>query len=207
MGKFRSNRDRISFLFVNDGSTDGTLEFLAAHCSDGMHIMNLKQNSGKAEAVRQGMLHIRNMPIYDGFEWIGFIDADIATPIAEVFDFILYNEMSGFHADAIWRCRMKRLGSTIRRSPLRHLCGRTFATIVGLYLKTGFYDSQCGAKLFKKEYIHDLFQAPFLSQWIFNIEIYMRMRGRRIIEYPVREWKDIHGGKMNVRKMLLPTLS
>src|SRR5438105_7450145 len=43
----------VSFLFVNDGSRDGTLPLLRAANFD---VLDLERNSGKAEAVRQGIV-------------------------------------------------------------------------------------------------------------------------------------------------------
>lgn len=200
--QFQCALEGLSFLFVNDGSTDGTLAFLEANYKEGMHILNLERNSGKAEAVRRGMLHVKSIPGYDRVEWIGFIDADLSTPISEVFNFLRFNEFSGYQADAIWGSRVKRLGSTIQRSPLRHLFGRAFATVVGLYFNTEFYDSQCGAKLFRKELVDSLFQKPFISRWIFDIEIYLRMKEHRIIECPLQVWQDVGDSKINIPKML-----
>lgn len=202
MEAFDHAPEQISFLFVNDGSTDGTLELLEASRKEGRYILDLDRNRGKAEAVRCGMLHIRNLPLPETVEWVGFIDADLATPVAEIINFTRYDDVFGFQADAIWGCRVKRMGSTIRRSPWRHLFGRAFATIVGLYLKTEFYDSQCGAKLFKKALIGDLFQRPFISRWIFDVEIYMRMKEHTIVEYPLQIWQDVGGSKINIPKML-----
>jgi glycosyltransferase involved in cell wall biosynthesis len=50
---------RVELLFVNDGSTDGTLrllEKLQHEDPSRFSVLNLARNSGKAEAVRQGIL-------------------------------------------------------------------------------------------------------------------------------------------------------
>lgn len=190
------------FLFVNDGSRDETLSFLRANQVEGMYILNLDRNRGKAEAVRRGMQHVKNLPIYEKCEWVGFLDADLSTPISEIQNFLRYNQAFGYNAHAIWGSRVKRLGSTIRRLPSRHLFGRAFATLTGFLLKASFYDSQCGAKIFKKEIIDELFREAFVSRWIFDIELYMRLKSYCIIEYPLNEWRDVQGGKVNIPKML-----
>ena len=51
----------VRFLFVNDGSSDGTLALLQALVAEFplvFRVLNLQQNVGKAEAVRLGMLHL-----------------------------------------------------------------------------------------------------------------------------------------------------
>ena len=60
------------------------------------------------------------------------------------------------------------------------------------------YDTQCGAKLFRREVVRKLFQDPFLSRWIFDVEIYCRLGHERILEYPVKEWRDVPGSKVNL---------
>ena len=65
----------IAFLFVNDGSTDDTLdviESLATSEPDRFSVLNLQRNGGKAEAVRQGILASLDAKT----DYIGFWDAD-----------------------------------------------------------------------------------------------------------------------------------
>ena len=70
--RFLADSPRCRLIFVNDGSRDGTLEVLhrlATACELGLvEIVDLPQNGGKAEAVRQGMLHAWQR----GAELIGF---------------------------------------------------------------------------------------------------------------------------------------
>ena len=71
--EFKSSHT-ITFLFVNDGSTDQTLQLLQSlNASDPTKfaVLNFAQNRGKAEAVRQGLLAaIGSHPDYVGF-WDG----------------------------------------------------------------------------------------------------------------------------------------
>ena len=200
--KFYDSLDWFYFIFVNDGSKDNTLEFLETNKNEGVYVVNLQQNLGKAEAVRHGMLLVQDLPIYHSLEWVGYMDADLATPLSEIRNFLLYNDTFNYNADAIWGSRVKRLGSRIFRSPSRHLFGRAFATLVGFLLDADFYDSQCGAKLFRKELIGELFSEQFTSRWIFDIEILLRLGKHRVVEYPLKEWRDVRGGKVKILRLL-----
>ncbi|CAN0606034.1 unnamed protein product, partial [Ectocarpus sp. 12 AP-2014] len=74
------------FLFVNDGSKDETLDVLCEMrdaAPDRITVINLSQNSGKAEAVRQGLIAASEM----GATFIGYWDADLATPLDAITDF------------------------------------------------------------------------------------------------------------------------
>src|SRR2546421_9294032 len=71
------------FLFVNDGSTDGTVHVLKAlHDADPERyaLCDLPRNVGKAEAVRAGIL----LAFAAGPDFIGYWDADLATPLEAI---------------------------------------------------------------------------------------------------------------------------
>ncbi len=196
----------LRFLFVNDGSTDHTLALLrgleerdAAHFA----VLDQQPNQGKAEAVRRGML----VAFETGARYVGFWDADLATPLEAVPEFVDLLE-SRPQLEMVFGSRVKLLGRSIERSALRHYLGRVFATAASLTLGLAIYDTQCGAKLFRvSPEIVALFQEPFITRWIFDIEIIARLirarRGTRqpqpedvIYELPLRAWRDIAGSKV-----------
>ena len=196
---FMKIHPEMSFLCVNDGSRDNTGEVLKKLCAANPNaaLLELTDNCGKAEAVRQGMLHAADT----GVRFIGFLDADLATPP---------EELTGMLASAwesvlcISGCRLVRLGSAITRSPWRHFAGRIFATAASLYLNLPVYDTQCGAKLYAAEAVGSIFQKPFVTKWFFDVEILrrlLRLYGRERIladtlEYPLRSWADRAGSKI-----------
>lgn len=190
----------IEFLFVDDGSSDGTSEFIRTQIAgrSGMKVLTLPQNVGKAEAIRQGMLSILAAGKFQAYEWIGFWDADLATPLFEVDRFIRYSQLEDTPPVAIWGSRIYRYGSHIVRSSLRHYFGRVFATVIDHLLGIDSYDSQCGAKLFRPQVLAAAFNEPFLSRWIFDVEIALRLKQKGILEAPVREWQDVPGSKVKV---------
>src|SRR5262245_24385222 len=68
----------VCFLLVNDGSKDNTIAVLnqaRQGLEDQVHILDLRVNGGKAEAVRRGMLAAMEQP---ECEYAGFWDADMA---------------------------------------------------------------------------------------------------------------------------------
>jgi len=205
---FEAASREIFFLFVNDGSRDDTADILRRGIARNanMFILDLQKNVGKAEAVRQGMLHLKRLPVFKRITWVGYWDADLATPLSEVPHFYGYAKLYGQEIDAIWGSRVSRLGSSIIRSHLRHFLGRAFATIIGFTLKVKSYDSQCGAKLFKKELIDPAFSRKFISKWIFDVEILLRLKKYKILEYPLRVWNDVRGSKIRIFSVALGTL-
>ena len=203
--EFKSSPHTITFLFVNDGSTDQTLQVLQSlNASDPVKfaVLNLTQNQGKAEAVRQGLLAAAgSRPDY-----VGFWDADLATPLDAIAEFIELAE-SRPELEMIIGSRVKLLGRHIERRLSRHYLGRFFATAASAVLGLAVYDTQCGAKLFRASSAISFFQQPFCSRWIFDVEIIARLiQGRRgkefpqpeqvIYEFPLTAWKDIPGSKL-----------
>lgn len=192
------SRGSLQVLFVDDGSTDSTADFIAEQIQDqpGLSLLRCGQNRGKGAAVRAGVLRLtKDCP---DAAWIGFWDADLSTPLDEVAHMLDFYEMEGGEKDAIWASRVMRAGSRIDRRFKRHLFGRLFATAAGELLGVRAYDTQCGAKLFRREAIPLAFGEEFVSRWIFDIEIYRRLGHDRILECPVISWGDRPGSKISV---------
>jgi glycosyltransferase involved in cell wall biosynthesis len=204
--EFAARHADIGFLFVNDGSSDETLPLLqrlAAGAPGSVEVLDLPVNRGKAEAVRQGVqAALRFEPAY-----VGFWDADLATPLAEIPELIAVMQRDPA-VEMVFGSRVRLMGRTIERLAWRHYAGRVFATVVSLLLRLAIYDTQCGAKLFRvTPDVVALFERPFLSRWIFDVEIIARrlhaLRGpdgpspeSLIVEYPLREWRDRPGSKL-----------
>lgn len=191
-------------LFVSDGSTDETTGWIQSNRRPHMHLLELSRNTGKAEAVRQGMLHVQTLPFYPQLTWVGYWDADLSAPLAEVETMLRYNQVSGGNARTICGSRIYKLGSQIHRSYKRHVLGRLFATLVGfLFPRLHVYDSQCGAKLFRREMIQSTFSEPFVSRWLFDIEILLRLQDSPVTECPLQRWQEKPGSKMRIHSNVL----
>jgi glycosyltransferase involved in cell wall biosynthesis len=194
---FDAGSDQVGFLFVDDGSRDGTRRLLQ---SNGFDVLGLDRNVGKAEAVRRGIVAAMER----GAEIVGFWDADLATPLSEL---PLFLEILKARPaiEMVYGARVRLLGRHISRHESRHYFGRIGATLISKTLGLAVYDTQCGAKLFRaSDTMRDVFAKPFLSRWIFDVEIiarFVRLRGRdgaarAIYELPLRVWKDVTGSKL-----------
>jgi dolichyl-phosphate beta-glucosyltransferase len=200
---FLAKNDNISICFVNDGSTDSTLSILESLCSkykNKIHIVSYSKNVGKAEAVRRGIIFCQaNL----NFEYIGYFDADLSTPLTACF------KLKSYLTNGIefsFGSRIMKIGSVIERSFKRHLIGRIIATIISTMLKMKVYDTQCGSKLFTKNLSIYLFKEPFISRWLFDVELFFRMTkkyGResalsKMIEIPLDRWINKDDSKVKI---------
>ncbi|GAB5540880.1 MAG: glycosyltransferase [Sandaracinaceae bacterium] len=196
-------------LFVDDGSTDGTADRLAALCAAVGYRASfdvLPENRGKAEAVRRGMQLALNRAEKLGDAIVGYIDADFATPPAEVVR--LKDELVRSEALVALGSRVARLGAAIDRKPARHYLGRAFATTASFVLGLTVYDTQCGAKLFRDTpALRAALEAPFSSRWSFDVELLGRLLAgglapTEMIEVPLSQWEDVGGSKLSTKGAL-----
>lgn len=202
----------ISLLFVNDGSTDETQAYLedfqSKHPGE-VQTLNLEVNSGKAEAVRRGMIQA----LVSGADITGYLDADLATPARECIRLVDILQQSPPEQLVLIGARVKLLGREIQRSPVRHVLGRIFATAASFSLGVPVYDTQCGAKLFRRcSGLSSALSEPFSSRWVFDVELLGRLihggRGTHsmplsaILEEPLKVWRDVKGSKLGPSAMI-----
>lgn len=202
----------VRLLFVNDGSTDRTLDVLQELVDEApyqLDVCDLPQNGGKAEAVRQGML----AALSTSAECVGFLDADLATPLDAIplFADVLRRR---HEIEVVIGSRACLLGRRIQRNPKRRLLGRLFATVASQVLWTPIMDTQCGAKLFRgSDQLRLALSQPFLARWIFDVELLARMKQLRhlknqspladiVFEQPLDEWFEIPGSKLKATDFL-----
>ena len=70
---------------------------------------------------------------------------------------------------------------------------------------TNLQDTQCGAKIFTRQLIPFVFDKPFMTPWLFDVEIFLRIQNKfakstlqnGIMEYPLMHWTEVGGSKLN----------
>ncbi len=191
--------------FVNDGSTDNTLEVLR-ELQQGrenyISIVNLEQNSGKAEAVRQGTLALSQVRQID---YLGYLDADLSTNF-EDFDKLVQTLSTGKYK-LVSGSRISRVGAQITKKGGRQLISMAINRVIRALLKLPFQDTQCGAKVMPRELAGKLFEDPFKTTWLFDVELFMRFRntyGKKaarelLCEQPLDRWDHADGSKLSVK--------
>lgn len=198
-------------LFINDGSKDNTLTLLnliKKEMPEQTDILDIPQNVGKAEAVRQGI----QKALTFSPEFIGYLDADLAAPLESMteLEYLITKNRKNIAIGS----RVLLMGRRIERHGPRHIVGRLFATMASLILQLRIYDTQCGAKLFRvTKQFKQVFAIPFTVRWIFDVEILARFiilyqnTSQQVkdmtIEHPLQEWVDKKGSKLRLIDFLI----
>ena len=200
IGFLQSHPD-FGVVLVNDGSTDdtaGLIDALANKLPDQVTAHHFTANQGKAGAVSAGVhlaLRENAQPTL-----VGYLDADMSTPLEEMAR--LADITTNQDLDFVFGARIKKFASRINRSVFRHLAGRFVATIIDSRFGLGIYDTQCGAKLFRPDLAAAVFDKPFYTRWLYDIEIFLRIREQRpssrCEEVPLLEWNDVKKSKLGV---------
>jgi len=200
------NQSKAKVIFVNDGSTDNTLAKLVEireKSPENIHIISNAKNIGKGNSVRKGVLYA----IQDiACDYVAYFDADLSAPLAEALRLarIAIAEKKGL----IIGSRVALFGYRIMRKPVRHYLGRIVATIISIYLDIQIYDTQCGAKILKRELAARVFKDPFLSRWLFDVEILRRLQldmgdlDGIVRQEPLHVWTEKGGSKLNLLDLI-----
>lgn len=204
--KFRSfltSTPEVSICFVNDASTDQTLELLETLRGDfvtQVQVLSNTKNLGKAGSVRAGMLFCSKSEQAENY---AFLDADLATSLEECTSLVQnLNDRISF----VFASRILKIGSVIDRKFSRFLSGRIIATFISNILDIKVYDTQCGCKVFKSSVVKILFKDEFISKWLFDVELFSRMLcnyGKEVAlsqmeEIPVKQWIDQGDSKVKL---------
>jgi glycosyltransferase involved in cell wall biosynthesis len=192
-----NNTSQYDFILVDDGSTDNTFAVLNQFKSEfsTIEVLKLYKNVGKAEAIRTAVLSISNT------DFIAYYDADLATPFSEL-DKLIQFSIQNPNYKMIMGARIKLIGNGVKRSLTRHYFGRIFATIVSQFvLKVAVYDTQCGAKVVDYQTANQIFAKPFISKWLFDVELLKRLQKNHnlkevVKEIPLEKWEEIGSSKI-----------
>jgi dolichyl-phosphate beta-glucosyltransferase len=147
--------------------------------------LRAEYNGGKGSAIRSGWSQAD-----PGATWLAFLDADGAVS-AEEFHRLAVLASTSPESDVIVGSRVKMAGRRVERTLLRHLQGRIFATLTERRFHLGFYDTQCGVKLFRASLLRPLLGVLQENRWLLDVELLalMQRQGARAIEVPI-DWED-----------------
>ncbi len=182
---FRTHEIAGEIIVVDDGSSDATAALARDTDSAGVPVEVLvnERNRGKGYSVRRGILAARG-------KYVGFADADMSTPIAEL-DKVRPALAAG--ADVVIGSRALADSEIDEHQPWwRERAGKLFGCFMRCVLLPGIADSQCGFKFFSRAAAREISSRQKLSGWAFDVELlYLARRlGYEIVEIPVHWVND-----------------
>ncbi|UYZ64091.1 glycosyltransferase [Hymenobacter weizhouensis] len=163
-------------LFINDGSTDGSLALLRTICQTNpqYEYLSLRQNRGLSTALKAGIDHARTT-------LIGYIDSDIQTTPLDFLEFLPffpeYDMVNGIRAqrqDTV----VKKLSSKVANAVRRTL------------INDGIQDTGCPLKIIKAEYAR---RIPLFHGMHRFLGALVQLQGGRVQQLPVRHFPRFAG--------------
>jgi len=156
--------------------------------------LNFKQ-SGKGFAIIEGFKEALKDKS-NGL--IGFVDADNATSPEFYYDLI----KNIGNSDGIMASRYLRNSIVMpKQSFKRIVVSRIFNFLIRILFLMPYADTQCGAKIFRKEAVGRIINKIGITRWAFDIDLLYQLRKEnfKIREFPT-VWSDKEYSKLNVKK-------
>jgi len=195
--------------FVNDGSKDNTMHVLTTmknQAPNDITIIDVKKNMGKATAVRAGARYLYNIPEIAN---VGFMDADLSTDFNDFKD-LVKTLKSNNHLSVVFGSRNSG-GAGIERNFIRGLFSNLIKAFILSILGLPIRDTQCGAKVFSKAIVPVVYSEAFMSRWLFDVEIFLRLKayfGKQnvmslIQEQPLMRWVHVDDSKLGLKDSII----
>jgi glycosyltransferase involved in cell wall biosynthesis len=172
-------------IVVVNGSTDRTAEVARRVAADhsALQVLEILEKNGKGGAVRAGFARATGT-------YVGFADADLATPPAEFLRLL----DAARSCDGAIASRWARGAKVYGRTWGRTLASRLFAGLVRVMFQLPFADTQCGAKVFHRRFLPAYLSASTVTDLAFDVELLLLLQraGARIAEVP-SVWTAVPG--------------
>jgi len=170
--------DALEVIVAEDGSTDGSADFVQAWSERDhrIRLLHADERLGRGRALNRAIDAASHGIVC-------YYDVDLAT------DLIHLPELVGAIQDGADVATGSRLmpESRIIRSGEREIASRGYNLLVRTLLGSRLFDHQCGFKAFRKERILDLIPEVQATHWFWDTEVLVRgqRKGYRIAEFPV----------------------
>ena len=184
-------------LIVINNTKDNTEEVVKKFAKKYSEIRFIRfEKGGKGFAITEGFKDaLKN----EKNKLIGFVDGDMSTPPEAYYDLIRkINAYDGTIADR-WN---KRSVITPKQSGFRRFVSRGYNWIVRSLFLFPYRDTQCGAKVFKREVLEKNISKLATSNWGFDIALLycLKKESHAKIKSIPTVWHDEVGSKVNLKK-------
>lgn len=175
-----------------NNTSDKTEEVVKNHMKKhkSVNYINLVKG-GKGYAVIEGF----KKAIAEKSDYIGFVDADMATIPEEYYKLI--EKLKNYDVGIAERySKGAKIIPKITFS--RFLAKKLFNFVVRAVMFLPFRDTQCGAKVFRRQVLEKIMPSLSMSQWAFDVEILYHVHKNNFLTSTVpTKWFDKEGAKIN----------
>lgn len=167
---------RIQTIFINDGSTDNSLEILEKECNSRKccRYLSLDKNYGLSTAIKAGIDHCQT-------SLIGYIDADLQTHPSDFLEFLDFFP----EYDMVNGIRRQRKDTLIKRLSSKFANGYR-----RLMINDGIDDTCCPLKMIKTDYAR---QMPFFVGMHRFIPALVQLQGGKVKQLAVSHYPRYAG--------------
>lgn len=190
----------VRFLVALDGCTDRTREIAEGYGARDPRVRVLPfPKLGKGGVIMEALRHC------DG-ELAAFVDADMATPPREL---LRLADVVSRGADGAIACRRHPAAVLPAGRPLaRRLASAAFAWVVRWAFRLPYRDTQCGAKVFRREAVERLLPVLSSRDFLFDVDLLAAARdlGFHLVEVPT-VWIERRGSRLRLVREAERTLA
>lgn len=179
-------------IFVNDGSTDGTLEtirrFIKEHKQRDWKILSYKRNRGKGFAIRCGIRKSLG-------DFILFMDADLSVPLENIQVAVDAINSSNCIIGDRYLCN-----NLHNRKPSRKFVSFFARALIKPLVKNTGVDTQCGFKMFPSRVVKDNLSLCYCDRWLLDVELFMILENSGIDFFvlPVK-WNNMDKSTIGIK--------
>ena len=188
-------KKNIEVIFVNDGSTDNSKIIIDKFISKNkkscqFKFINYKKNIGKGYAIKKGVLNSKN-------SWILICDADMSVNPNQFDTWFKEKKITNKYAAYYGSRNHKK--SIIKTSFIRKFLGLFFKLLIKAVFSIDLKDTQCGFKVFNKNYAYKIFKNLQSHRFAFDVELTLLLKNSNILikELPLM-WNHKDGSKLNI---------
>ena len=192
--------DNFQLVVVLNGCTDDTLSIVENSSRQFPEIshVNIPEPVGKGGALIEGL------KLAPEVDLVGYVDADGATPPAAFDDLVTECAATDCVIGSRWMA-----GSVLRQEQTfrRQFASRVFHAIVQGFFWMNIRDTQCGAKVMRREAVEAIHGQLTVADMAFDINLLYALKrsGYNVREVPT-EWTDQIGSKVEMGRTSLVML-
>jgi glycosyltransferase involved in cell wall biosynthesis len=179
----------IRFLVALDNCTDGTAAIVSANAADDPRVCGFEYPKlGKGGVIMETFRHC-------DADLVGFVDADCATPPREL---LRLADAVAAGADGAIATRWHPAAVLpVRRARSRGIASAGFAFGIRRLFGLPFEDTQCGAKVFRRQAVNRMLPLLSSRDFLFDVDLLLvaRRLGLRVESIPTI-WIDREGSRV-----------